>query len=278
MITEPKMLSDCGTCLVMDDSINNRYQISIASGDYILVTAGAKVHTPASKFNHPNVIASVKKVFEFKHYRASGSKFWTSCAGIEHIFLVPKTAIKMLPEKGYSYIPVEINGVKTIFNVSGGTANGWTDFLNSKSQIKVGHPLRDLKKIAEVSVRNVEIEKDLKFETSKDELARWNRLVVEKNPELKRIIAKMIDDKKCPKIVLLSGYSYQGDTELYGVKTDRQAVRIPIDKNKYRIEWTGKLKKIITSTYANGDGPFNVRVKLSQIDWEATAKVNEINA
>ena len=277
MMTEPKMLSDCGTCLVLDDK--DRYEISIQEGDYLVVEVGNKANTRSAKFNHPNIAATEKRIYEFKHYRSNGSKFWTRCAGISFYFIIPKTAIKILPEKGYSYIKAEINGVKVSFNVSGGGGSGvWTDYLSNFTQIAVGHKLADLKKLAEVAVRNPELEARIKrHELDESELKRWNELVINSNSELKETIAKLVEAGKNPIIKLGDHLSYRGEKQGIGVSVNRRCKHTNFEKmedgtTRYNLEWIGALKNIIISTSKYD----RCRVKLTQIDWLETAKLNQL--
>ncbi len=134
MMTEPKLLSECGARLVVDDTEGERYEIEIEPGDFLMVKAGATADKATAHFKHPNVAVTARTIHEFKHYRRNGSKFWTARAGVDHYFVIPRTAIKMLPKKGYSFIPAEINGVRVSFNVSGGgDGRVWTDYLRTRT-------------------------------------------------------------------------------------------------------------------------------------------------
>jgi len=219
MLAEKKLLSDCGERLVIDDNPTDLYVICIDKDDYLVIEVGAKMGTPASRFTHPNIVASRKHVFEFKHYRASGGKFWTACAGISHFFVVPRNKIFILPEKGHSWIPAEINGVKVHFNVSGGGGSGgWTDYLHSMTSISVGHNLRDIKKIAEVSVQDADmnrivLERINLMDTNPNhdranELERWQKMADAVSKEVKtnkEYLLELIEHKKLVTIVLKDG-------------------------------------------------------------------------
>lgn len=272
MITEPKLLSDCGTCLVVDDKEGDRYQVDIEPGEYMVITAGSFAGTAMARFTHPNIAASAKRVLEFKHYRANGSKFWTARAGVDHIFIIPRTAIKMLPQKGYSYIPVEINGVKTIFNVSGGTMGGWTDLLHTHVSISCGHKLKDLKKLAEVAVRNSPLEPLSVKEMEPAEKAQWERLYARASGTVIEKVAKLIEEGKKPTIKMLAGYDTQ---EGIGLSVVRRAKKTITGDNCWTYEYTGALKYILMDAkeYFNG-----CRVKLNQVDWAKTAEANGLVA
>ena len=102
------------------------YQVELPPGDHLIVVAGVFCGEPGYGFDYPNIAAKKSCIHEFKHYRQSGSRFWTSRAGMDFYFAIPKPHIELLPDKGYSYVPAIIGGHKCRFNVSGGTINGWT--------------------------------------------------------------------------------------------------------------------------------------------------------
>jgi len=263
--TEPKLLSECGTQYIIDNSEKDHYQVNIQEGENQIVVIGFNAKKPASKFQHPNISATVKRVHEFKHYRRN-SKFWTSQAGVDHYLVIPRNKITLLPEKGYSYVKAEINGVQVTFNVSGGTMNGWTDMLGVKSHISVNHKLSDLKKLTEVAIP--QILTDIK-QPDEDELKRWNEIVAKGNPNIKEAIAKLIEAEKNPCIKLVAGLTIKSG---YGTSVRRRrGKKKMLSENSWTYNEDGALKKVI--------GIFNgtrYNIKLSQIDWEETAKANNI--
>jgi len=274
MITEKVLLSDCGECLVLDDSEKDRYQIDIQPGDNLLIEIGASVRKAASRFTHPNIIQSIKRVYDFKHYRNNGSKFWTIQAGISHYVIIPKSQVYILPEKGYSYVKAEINGVKVTFNVSGGTANGWTDWLGIGCQISINHKLSDIKKICEVAIRNPELENGVNFSKmalDERQAEQWEDMFMLASPKLKKqreTFYAMVEDGQNPALYLKSGYKFKDGvaTSLY-----RSAKKVWLNKEKTRFTYdeTGKVR----SLKGEFEGRFNqYRVKLSQIDWVKTLK------
>ena len=129
------------------------YEVQLPHGDHLIIVAGAHLGEPAHYFDHPNIVAKRSKVFEFKHYRKGGSKFWTSKAGISFYFVIPKAQIELLPEKGYSYVPVLIHGLKCRLNVSGGTGNsGWTDRVDQVVHVGCGWTLAALRSLAAIAL------------------------------------------------------------------------------------------------------------------------------
>jgi hypothetical protein len=205
----------------------------------------------------------------------SGSKFWTAKAGMDFYFVIPRSAVKMLPEKGHSYIPAEINGVKVTFNVSGGTANGWTDYLHARTTIAVNHKLADLKKIAEVAVRNSPFE-PMGVIPLEDE-TRWNQLAARASKGLIEKIVKLAEDGKSPVVKFLPGFE---EKEGKVVSVNRRAKKIMLPHGdeclkKWSMDFTGAVKSLVLAV----DGNYcRVRAKIGQIDWFETAKANGIAA
>lgn len=274
MITEKVLLSQCGSCLVLDDSEKERYQIEIQNGDYLLIEIPVSVRKAGSRFTHPNIIQSVKRLYEFKHYRHNGSKFWTRQAGISHYVIIPKNLIYLLPEKGYSYVKAEINGVKVTFNVSGGTSNGWTDWLSNHTSIFVNHKLSDIKKLVEVAIRNPELEKGIDFSKmvlEGGQAEQWEELFMLASPKLQKqreTFYAMVEAGEKPVIYLKRGYKSEKGiaTKLY-----RQSKKVWLnpEKTRWTYDETGKVKYV----HAELDGLFNsYRLKISQIDWVKTCK------
>jgi len=131
-------------------SVAADYHVQLPPGDHLLVLAGGQEN---SRFDHPNLAARVPRIWEFKHWHPQRGKWWTQKAGIDLYFVVPNTEIELLPERGYSYVPVKIGGRKSDFNVSGGSSpNGWTDYVRSQVHTSVGLPKSALKSLASVAL------------------------------------------------------------------------------------------------------------------------------
>lgn len=127
--------------------------VKIEAGDYLIVVAGSFFGSAGAKFSHSNIVAKQNRLHDFKHYRKSGSKFWTSRAGIDFYFVIPKSKIYLLNEAGYSYVKVQINGEKWSFNVSGGTGDGcWTDWVRRETHVGCGCTQKSLRLLAEVAL------------------------------------------------------------------------------------------------------------------------------
>ncbi len=262
---EAKLLSDCTSPIIIDDNPKDQYQIVFEPSEYQIIKMGFKSNHAGAKFTHPNIFATKKTIHEFKHYRSGGSKFWTASAGIDHYLIIPRNKITILPEKGYSYIPAEINGVKVSFNVTGGTNNGWTDYLGVRSTISVNHKLSDLKKLAEVAIRDSQIEDTVAIEElTEDEENWWAFYDAKANPKIKENIAKMIEDGKKPRIVMQGGYICNSG---YGIEVLRRRGKRGADGWR---KYDGAVNKIIGIFDGN-----RYSVKVNQIDWRKTEIANQ---
>jgi len=282
-MTEPKLLSECGPILVIDDTPGEHYQVEIDPGEYLVIRTGVTAGKAMMNFTHPNMAASGKSVMEFKHYRKGGGKFWTVRAGMDFYFVIPRTAIKMLPEKGHSYVPAEINGVKVVFNVSGGGGGcdgGWTDWVHTRTSIRINHKMRDLKKFAEVAVRGTALEPVAVEPLDAQDEIRWNRMAARNTKGLIEKVAKLVAEGKTPVVKFMPGYGCDGVHEGKAVEVERRRKRIsepslPGFLKSWRIEHTGAVNSLILAI----DGKWNkVRAKVRHIDWAATAAANGIAA
>ena len=251
MSGEAKMLSECGG-KYFPDPTDPKYWVEIEPGDYLFVEMGFVVGKAGARFKHPNIAKTVRRVYGFKHYLRSGAKRWTHAPGVSHYFIIPKSAIKLLPEKGYSYIPAEINGIKIVFNVSGGGGGDWTDYLRTQTQISVNHPKAALKKIAEVALPPgscpFEIPEIKPTEGTED--YDWKVMVARKMVRPK--IIKLVKEGKTPTVYLRAGCDYMGETngkadEIHSWKHDVLVLSM---------------------------GGYRVNAKGSQIDWYRTACAN----
>ena len=266
MTTEAKLMSECGGVYFVDTD----YKVEIDAGDFLVVSVGFGANKAAAKFSHPNIAATEKVIHEFKHYRKGGSKFWTSRAGVDHYLVIPKSAIKLLPEKGYSYTPAEINGVKVAFNVTGVGNGGWTDIIHINTSISVNHKIGDFKKLCEVAVRGTVMEPIVCNGLEAGREAEWDKLAAAASPNVKDKVYELIEAGKKPVVRLASGYQYGGKNEGEAIELTRKY------KMTKQADGTGKWSEdgIVQYVVMVIDG-HRVRVKRNQIDWDATVKANE---
>lgn len=281
IITEKKLMSECGTCLVLNDGIDTNgkliqsevYKVEFLEMKYLIVEVGAKVGSGLANLKHSNILTSVKRIYEFKHYRKNGGKYWTSSAGISHFVIVPTDKIYLLSEKGYSYVKAEINGVKVMFNVSGGGgSNGWTDYVHSSTNISVGHKAKDIKKLLEVCVRDAEFE--TKFEIKQleaDQVEKWERMneqasnLVKKQKEK---IYNLIREKKPVTVILNDGYKVK-EASVVGIQSCRPK-KIKLSDTSFQYDYKGGAIKSLQITCEGYCYPMTLKV--GQINWVATCK------
>jgi hypothetical protein len=151
--------------------VEEGYQVELPPGHHLIVVAGAHLGEPGYDFDHPNIVAKKSELFEFKHYRQSGSKFWTAKAGMSFYLVIPKAQIELLPEKGYSYVPVLIQSRKCFLNVSGVGSGGWTDYVRRVAQIGCGWTRAALRLLGGIAVNPYECQAQgitLEIERPKD--------------------------------------------------------------------------------------------------------------
>lgn len=273
MTTESKLLSECGTSLVWEDAEWKQSKVAIEPGDYLVVEAGCLVGKPGAKFTHPNIATTANRIYNFRTYFRSGAKKWYEKAGVSHFFVIPKSAVRITPN-GSTYIPAEINGVNVMFNVGGGgDSEMWTEWLGTHVSISVNTPVKKLKALAEVSVRGTSFEPVAVKPLDAGDEARWNRLNAKANKGIREQVYKLIDDGKKPVVKLNTGLD---TTEVVGLELNRRYVKVPLaEPGHFSMESTGAVKSLIVAA----DGYWGkVRLKLSQIDWMATAVANGIAA
>lgn len=142
MMNRTICMKDCGTLVSIPrtNGEDREYIVELPKEDYIVVQVGAIYGTNAAKFEHPNILAKIDETLEFKHYRNSGSKFWTSHAGTNFLFAIPKSRIHLALIEGFSYVPIIIGDTRFVLNVSGNTGGndfGWKDWVRQCSHLLV---------------------------------------------------------------------------------------------------------------------------------------------
>ena len=231
--------------------IEDGYQVELPPGDHLIVIAGAQFGEPAYDFDHPNVAAKKSEPFDFKHYRKSGSKFWTSKPGISFYFVIPKAQIELLPEKGYSFVPVLIRGRKCHLNVSGGTGNGgWTDYVRRVAHVGCGWTIAALRLLATIALTPEECHTQgiaLEIESLRDyQLAGF--------VESAAAITMRTRLKAGSQVVLRSGWNYLGSQGPFAVESRPHRKRYFLCKA--------------------GSSP--IRIQYAAIDWAKTAEINGV--
>jgi hypothetical protein len=250
-------LGTAGRRITIKDENGKDYFIDTAPGKHLLVVACIEFGRASFNYDHQNVLARMPRVFEYKHYRKGGSKFWTSAPGMEIVFAIPKTAVEVIQEPGYSYVKAKIAGEDFTFSVSGGTGTGgWTDYIGPAVTLcgtrKVGK--KQLNALASVALDP----------TAATLLGlrlpeRWQR-----DDEVRRlpsILAKCIIPAKIKPGVKIHLLSPHNGESVYKVNYRDHGVRY---NNKVR------LRQSIILDY----GGMNLRAKFAHIDWKLTAEVN----
>ena len=237
------------------DANDGGYKVEIEPGDHLILVAGATYGTAAAQFQHPNLAARGCEVHEFKHYRKGGSKFWTARPGVNFYLVIPKDRIEMIPEKGYSYVPVRINGQEIKLNVSGGGgSDGWTDWVHRVAHTSVGFPQKTLKLLADVALSPAECKaRGITFP-----------------------------------LVGLDGSQKQRFIRLAAEKDAKSAIKAgsKLVVDVHACTWDSELSPLVTvaataaghaqQVPATDDRGHPWRVKFSQVDWHKTAEANGI--
>jgi len=256
------------------DPADGGYRVLIDPGDHIVLVAGATYGTPAANFRHPNIVARKCEVHEFKHYRKAGSKFWTARPGVNFYLVVPRDRIEMIPEKGYSYVPVKINGQKFVLNVSGGGGcgyPGWTDWVHRVVHTSVGFPKKTLKLLADAALSPDECKaRGITFPlvgSDDNDKKRFIRLAAEKDvkPTVKAGSKIVVDTHAC-----------SWDSDLSPVVTvAARATGRTYRRGKAGPDGTYCMKPTLRQKVsANDEHGSRWSIKFSQIDWEKTAEAN----
>jgi len=223
------------------------YHVELADTEHFIIVAGANYPAAATHYDHPNVAAMQDKVFYTRAYWPDGRKKWFQHAGRDFYFVIPRTSISLIFEKGYSYVPVVINGQTFRLSVTGGTFNGWTDFVGQKAHIGINATKKVLDLLAEVAVPPVEIKSGTLLEIealSQSDVAQFVELVAG------HLCRSRL--RAGHRLVLCDGWSYDGSRGPFSVAS----------KPKGRQCYVAN----------NGNGSF--RASYKAIDWTKTAAEN----
>lgn len=184
--------------------IDHTYKIEVASGANILLTL-AFTKPAMFNFDHPNIVRKAMDVLEFKHSRKNGSKYWTTKAGVEITFCVPKNKIQIIKEKRFSYPKVVVGGQVFTLNVSGMTTqNGWLDIIGSSA-----HTLCDVSKKVLMAVAEAATppEKDRSFDQEKVHLGVVGNNMEQMNTSWLKEYSKQIITLRTSTKIALNGIS-----------------------------------------------------------------------
>jgi len=246
-----KTMAEAGAKFSIANEIGEEdYHVELPEGDYLLVSAGLEYGSSAAKFDSDKILRVQRRVHEFKHY-ANGRKWWTQKPGIDILMAIPKSKILMLPEKGYSYVPIEIGGIRLALNVSGGTGvgKGWTDIVHQGSSIGVFRAKKNLKILAEYAVIPEDIDLGPVQVMTEGEQKEYRELCAYHDTRSK---IKVGD-----KVVLKSHYSIEGSQGPFSI----------IGKQSRKRSFICVSDSIYSS---------NFKVTYKHIDWTKTAEVNAV--
>ncbi len=226
------------------------YKVELPPGNHLIVVAGAHMGESAFDFDHPNIVAKKSELFEFKHYRSSGSKFWTAKAGISFYLVIPKAHIELLPEKGYSYVPVLIHGRKCVLNVSGAGGGGWTDYVRRVAHIGCGWTRAALRELAGIAVNPFECrEQGITLEIEPLNDCRQTGFA-----EAAAAVTLRTRLEPGSQVLLREGWDYQGSRGPFAVESRPPRKRYFLCKSGLSL----------------------VRVRYAGIDWIKTAEINGV--
>jgi len=142
--------------LPLTAEIVHNYFIQQEPGDILILRVGCTNDHASSHFESDKLLAKSPEVLEFKTYLPGGGKRWNSKAGCELFFAVPKSALLVCEEEGYSYPKVLIAGEKFSLNVSGGSYPGkpsaWLDYIRNTASTNCNLPNKTLKAIASAAL------------------------------------------------------------------------------------------------------------------------------
>lgn len=171
-------------------------------------------------------------------------------AGRDFYFVVPRNKIGLVFRKGYSCVPVVINGQTFRLSVTGGTFNGWMDFVRQKAHIGIDATVKVLNLLAEVAVPPVEIKSGTLLEIealSQSDAAQFIELVAG------HLCRSRLQEGH--RLVLHDGWSYDGSRGPFFVASKPK----------------GRQSYVATNGHG-GNGSFRATYKA--IDWTKTAAEN----
>jgi hypothetical protein len=230
--------------LVYTVDADDNYTVEFSPHEHIVLRASALWGTAASRFQHNKMVACQTTILEFKHEARNGRKHWTAKPGIEFWFVVPKAKLELVREKGYSYVPVKLNGVSFRLNVSGGSGKGgWTDWVREHADTCCGFKPKQLRALFDAAMTLEEcaaagVVVDLRGR----EPCRWQSLVASQQPLQPGHI-----------VCLEKGSSFQGSTGPFTINRK--------EKQSYLLNLGGGMLGKISPRY---------------IDWLKTIEANNI--
>lgn len=230
---------------------------------FLLVVAPVEIGLKCSNFTHPNLLAKISRVFEYKHSNDSGRKWYTSKPGVELYFAIPYNQIELIPDLGYSYVKVRINGMEYTLDVAGGGGGsipGWEDWIRQgchmcgtgKFTQKLLEALANVaispEKVLEVAEDDKDFAYALNFRAmTENERQIFNSLLIQaERPTLLRGNSIKLND----------GCSFAGETTLTFLHREMG-------------------KRATQNIICRSSNGAQVSVKMSQVNWAVSADLNQ---
>ena len=226
------------------------YQVELPDDDCLILVAGAKYPAAATRYDHPHLAARQDQVFHTRAYWPDGRKKWFAHAGRDFYFVIPRDRIELVFEKGYSYVPVLVNGQSWRLNVSGGGGGTWTDCVRQQSHVGIGCSKRQLDSLAQAALPPDQAQDQVNLELkelSTSDAAYFAELLAG-GVCRDRLVAGQ-------QLFLQEGYSFDGQRGPFYVESKTSRKRIYLVRSR-------------------PDGGTRVRVPYQGVDWAATAAAN----
>jgi hypothetical protein len=229
------------------------YQVELPDDDCLILVAGAKYPAAATRYDHPHLAAWRDEVFQTRAYWPDGRKKWFQHAGRDFYFVIPRDRVALVFSKGFSFVPVLVNGLSLQLNVSGGGGDTWTDYVGQRSHVGIGLTKRKLELLAQAALPPAEARQRANLELTE--------LSANEVRDFLELMAGQICRERLAvghQLFLQDGYSFD----------DRQGPFYVESKTSRRRVYFVRTRP---------DGGTRVRVPYQGIDWTATAAANNFD-
>ncbi len=227
------------------------YQVELPDDDCLILVAGAKYPAAATRYDHPHLAARQDQVFHTRAYWPDGRKKWFAHAGRDFYFVIPRDRIELVFTKGYSYVPVLVNGQSWRLNVSGGGGEIWTDYVRHQSHVGIGCSKKQLDSLARAALPPGQAQDQVNLELK------------ELSTSDAAYFAELLAGSVCREhlaaghqLFLQDGYRFDDRRGPFYVESKTPRRRVYLVRTR-------------------PDGGTCVRVPYQSIDWTATATANE---
>jgi len=131
------------------------YHVRFEPCPYLCLCLTATADHPGARWEHPKVVSRVCRILEFRRDLPNGGRHWTRKAGLDFSLIVPKAALALVAEPGYSYPKIQIGGERVTLNASGGgggVAGSWTDYVGVNVHTLTNLAVRTLNAVADATL------------------------------------------------------------------------------------------------------------------------------